>query len=111
MEPYERVKIVLEREKVSQRKFAKKTGLSESATSALLNGNSSVSKVLANCIEYKYGYRSEWILTGTGEKRTNKGTNQMTERQRRIFEIFDKLPVDLQNMFIELWVKINDRIL
>ena len=64
--PNERIKNMLTSMKESQKTFANKVGLSTSAVCTILNNKSSVSKLLANSIELKYGVRAEWVLTGVG---------------------------------------------
>jgi len=49
---------------LSQAKFANSIGISRPSLSAIENGLTKPSMPILYTIEYKYGFRNEWILTG-----------------------------------------------
>ena len=69
MNQCERIKLILQENKLKQKHFASEIGVSESYISILLkNPNVNLSQSLATLIEEKYGYNSDWVLNGTEPK-------------------------------------------
>lgn len=66
----ERIQMVLSECKVKQTEFAESLGISANYVNLIANGKkNNISDTLAKLIEETYGYSSEWILSGNGEKR------------------------------------------
>lgn len=64
----QRFKEVREKTKLSQGRFAAKVGVKTSIISEIERGNRKPTDVLLIAIEYVYGVRRDWILTGDGDK-------------------------------------------
>lgn len=69
MDQCERIKLILQENKLKQKQLAAEIGVSESYISMLLKRpDIGLSQSLATLIEEKYGYNSEWVLNGTEPK-------------------------------------------
>lgn len=75
----ERLYIILKENNIKQIEFAKTLGISANYVNLLLsNKRGPISESLANLIQERYGYSSQWLLEGTGEKFiTNDNNNQL----------------------------------
>lgn len=69
MNQCERFKEILKENNLKQKQFAKDIGVTESYVSKLLkNPEINISQSLANLIEERYGYNSEWVQNGISPK-------------------------------------------
>lgn len=69
MNQCDRIRTILQENKLKQKQFAYDIGVSESYISMLLKKpDINLSQSLASLIEEKYGYNSKWILNGTEPK-------------------------------------------
>lgn len=69
MNQCERIKLILQENKLKQKQLATEIGVTESYISKLLkNPDIRLSQSLATLIEEKYGYSADWILNGTEPK-------------------------------------------
>ena len=68
----ERLRYVLKQNNMSGRQFAEKIGLKAESATRLFNGVTGLTKPLAYSIELHFGLRSEWPLTGEGEREVPK---------------------------------------
>ena len=65
----QRIKTILKEQKIKQVDFAKTLGISANYVNLIVNNKKNViSDTLAKLIEETYGYSSQWILNGTGDK-------------------------------------------
>lgn len=65
----ERIKIILSERNLKQIDFAETLGVSANYVNQLVNGKKlNISNTLAKLIEETYGYSTQWIITGEGEK-------------------------------------------
>lgn len=70
MNQCDRIKLILQENKLKQKQFASEICVSESYISKLLKDpNIGLSPSLALLIEQKYGYNAEWVLNGIEPKR------------------------------------------
>lgn len=91
-----RIKTILQENKLKQRQFAIELGITESYISKLLKEpNIRLSQSLASLIEEKYGYNSEWILNGTEPK------IKQISKNKSLSEIHQKALAQLEKMNIE----------
>lgn len=69
MNQCDRIKLILQENKLKQKQLAISIGVTESYISKLLKDpDIHLSQSLAALIEEKYSYSSDWILNGTGPK-------------------------------------------
>ena len=69
MNQCERIKLILQENKLKQKQFAATIGVTESYISKLLKSpDIRLSQSLAALIEEKYGYNADWILYGNEPK-------------------------------------------
>ena len=69
-----RIKVILDEQKVKQVDFAKALGISANYVNLLVNNKkSTISDTLAKLMEETYGYSSEWIISGNGERKISNG--------------------------------------
>ena len=86
MEPKDRIRLIYEKElKMSQRSFAKSIGIAPTGLSGIFRSGVRVTRLMANSIELKYGYRADWILEGKDPK--------MVDKLARL-DPFDKMVLD-----------------
>ncbi|MCI8534844.1 MAG: helix-turn-helix transcriptional regulator [Hungatella sp.] len=65
----ERLRIILDERNIKQVDFAKALGVSANYVNLLISGKRGpISDTLAKLIEETYGYSSQWVMTGEGEK-------------------------------------------
>lgn len=76
-----RIASIMSKSHLTQAKFAETIGISSSFFSELKNGITKPSMPILLSIEYKYGYRWEWILTGDGEMIKDPSSTQIRESQ------------------------------
>ncbi|ULQ60473.1 helix-turn-helix domain-containing protein [Brucepastera parasyntrophica] len=70
----DRIRIILNEQHIKQIELAEKLGISANYVNLLVNGKKTrISDTLAQLIEERYGYSSQWLLTGTGEKLVDTG--------------------------------------
>jgi transcriptional regulator with XRE-family HTH domain len=106
-----RIEQIRHKKGLSQAKFAKTIGISRPALSAIENGLTKPSMPILNTIEYKYGFRLEWILTGdepiyvdplsqpsvmplTGRETSDRQLMFWISMITRIFEEGDKVKIE-----------------
>ncbi len=82
MNQCDRIRLILEENKLKQKQLAAELGVSDSYISKLLKDpDIRLSQSLAVLIEEKYGYYANWVLTGEGPKlkhiSKNKGLNDL----------------------------------
>lgn len=90
MELKERIALIIKENQLKQKELAATIGVTESYISTLLSGrNQNLSISLANLIEEKLGYNSQWILTGEGAKLkyVGKSQNLSDEHKRAIMQV------------------------
>ena len=68
----DRLRYVLDQSGMSGRQFAEKVGLKAESATRLLNGVTGLTNPLAYSIDLHFGLRSEWLLTGEGEREVPK---------------------------------------
>ena len=68
----DRLRDVLDQSGMSGRQFAEKIGLKAESATRLFNGVTGLTKPLAYSIELHFGLRSEWLLTGEGDREVPK---------------------------------------
>jgi transcriptional regulator with XRE-family HTH domain len=76
-----RIASIQSKSHLKQAKFAETIGISSSFFSELKNGITKPSMPILLAIEYKYGYRWEWVLTGDGEMIKDPLSTQNREPQ------------------------------
>lgn len=90
MNQCERLNLVLKENKLKQKQLADELGVSASYISKLLKEpDINLSQSLASLIEEKYGYSSEWILTGKEPKlkQVYKNRSLSSFHLKAIFEL------------------------
>ena len=93
MNQCERIKLILQENKLKQKQLATEIGVSESYISILLkNPNINLSQSLATLIEEKYGYNAEWVLHGTEPK------IKQISKNRSLSELHQKALAQLEKM-------------
>lgn len=93
MNQCERIKLILQENKLKQKQLATEIGVSESYISILLkNPTINLSQSLATLIEEKYGYNAEWILHGTEPK------IKQISKNRSLSELHQKALAQLEKM-------------
>lgn len=85
MNQCDRLKLILQENRLKQKQLAEGLGVTESYISKLLKDpDIRLSQSLATLIEEKYGYHAEWILHGEEPKRKqiskNKGLSELHQR-------------------------------
>ena len=93
MNQCDRIKLILEENRLKQKQFASVIGVTESYISKLLKDpDIRLSQSLATLIEEKYGYNSEWVLSGTEPKL------KQISKNRSLSEIHQKALAQLEKM-------------
>lgn len=77
MNQCDRIRLILQENKLKQKQFASAIGVTESYISKLLKDpNINLSQSLAALIEEKYGYNAEWVITGMEPKLKQASKNK-----------------------------------
>lgn len=88
----ERIKLILSEHNIKQVDFAETLGISANYVNQLVNGKKvNISETLAKLIEETYGYSSQWLMTGTGEKNS---TPSLTAIKVEFLKRVQKMPED-----------------
>ena len=75
----ERLNIVRESLGLNITKFAEMSGISQGNMSAMLNNKRVIGEGIINKISISFDIRKEWLLTGEGEMKHNKGKRTFSE--------------------------------
>lgn len=93
MNQCDRIKLILQENKLKQKQFACVIGVTESYISKLLKDpDIRLSQSLASLIEEKYGYNAEWVLNGTEPKL------KQVSKDKSLSEIHQKVLAQLEKM-------------
>lgn len=93
MNQCDRIRLILQENKLKQKQFASEIGVSESYISMLLKKpDINLSQSLAALIEEKYGYSIEWVLTGTEPK------IKQISKNKSLSELHQKALAQLEKM-------------
>ncbi|MBD5449955.1 MAG: helix-turn-helix domain-containing protein [Lachnospiraceae bacterium] len=93
MNQCDRIRQILNENKLKQKQFASVIGVTESYISKLLKDpNIRLSQSLAVLIEEKYGYNAEWILSGTEPKL------KQISKDKSLSELHQKALAQLEKM-------------
>ena len=89
----DRIKLILQENKLKQKQFASEIGVSESYISILLKKpNINLSQSLASLIEEKFGYNSDWVLNGTEPKLKQVSKNKsLSELHQKALSQLEKM--------------------
>ncbi|EET62387.1 DNA-binding helix-turn-helix protein [Marvinbryantia formatexigens DSM 14469] len=93
MELKNRLQIILDEQHLKQKDFAQAIKVTESYVSNMLNGKrKNISESLAVLIEQTYGYSSQWILTGEGERYiTQSRIPELSPTKKRLISEIEKM--------------------
>ncbi|WP_173644598.1 helix-turn-helix domain-containing protein [Leptospira alstonii] len=61
---------------MTQSLFGNEVGISKQQVSNIISGERELSDPVAMVIEYKFGFRKDWVLTGNGTQKNKKGNSQ-----------------------------------
>lgn len=93
MNQCERIRLILKENNLKQKQLANDIGVTESYISKLLKEpDINLSQSLATLIEEKYGYSSEWILSGTEPKM------KQISKNKSLSDIHQKALMQLEKM-------------
>jgi transcriptional regulator with XRE-family HTH domain len=84
---------------LNKTKFAQKIGVSSQHISMFEAGKAKFSETTINLICLTFGVRGEWLREGTGEMLDDEAL--LSERERRLLELFRQLSPKAQGMIIE----------
>ena len=86
----ERIKTIIKERRITQVEFAQALGVSANYINLVANGNKpAISETLAKLIEELYGYSAGWVMTGAGEKNTDR---ELTANKAEILKRVQKMP-------------------
>ena len=96
MEIKDRIRMIMEREKVPPKVFAKTIGVQQSTLSHILNGRNKPSLEVVMKVHQKYDYVNlEWLLYGKGEMMVSEeGTSFSSSNHDYLPSLFDENPVN-----------------
>lgn len=93
MNQCDRIRLILQENKLKQKELACEIGVTESYISVLLKKPEiSLSRSIAALIEEKYGYSADWVLNGTEPK------FRQVSKNGALSEIHQKALVQLEKM-------------
>ena len=91
----ERIEQVIEECRIKQTVFAKSLGVTPNYISMIVHGKKElISPTLALLIEYLYGYSSQWLLTGEGEKMDEKSLRRNINKKLEAMDVENLKKVD-----------------
>lgn len=93
MNQCDRIKLILQENKLKQKQFASEIGVSESYISILLKKpDINLSQSLASLIEEKYGYNADWVLNGSEPKLKQISKNKsLSELHQKALSQLEKM--------------------
>ncbi len=93
MNQCDRIRLILQENKLKQKQFAYEIGVSESYVSMLLKKpDINLSQSLATLIEEKYGYNAKWVLTGNPPKLKQFSKNKtLSELHQKALSQLEKM--------------------
>ena len=96
MEIKDRIRMIMEREKVPPRVFAETIGVQQSTLSHILNDRNKPSLEVVMKVHQKYDYINlEWLLYGKGEMMVSEeGTSFSSSNHDYLPSLFDENPVN-----------------
>lgn len=88
----QRIQTILKERNIKQVEFAKTLGISANYVNLIANGKKeNISDTLVKLIEESYGYSTQWIIEGTGEKLSS---NELTAEKAEILKKIQKMSDD-----------------
>ena len=96
MEIKDRIRMIMEREKVPPRVFAETIGVQQSTLSHILNDRNKPSLEVVMKVHQKYDYVNlEWLLYGKGEMMVSEeATSFNSSNHDYLHSLFDEKPVN-----------------
>lgn len=93
MNQCDRIRLILQENRLKQKELAAEIGVTESYISVLLKKpDVSLSRSIAALIEEKYGYSAEWVLRGTEPKIKQISKNRtLSELHQRALAQLEKM--------------------
>lgn len=93
MNQCDRIKLILQENKLKQNQLADEIGITGSYISKLLKEpNIRLSQPIAALIEEKYGYNTDWVLNGTEPKMRQISKNKtLSELQQKVLVRLEKM--------------------
>ena len=104
-----RLKTVFKAFGKSSRAFSETIGLKPTSFHKVLTGPAGLTIPLANSIELKHGYRSEWLLTGKGNMKVGKH-NQLSPLEKCFLDVSMSSYQKWHILELLIFEKINKRI-
>lgn len=107
MELKDRLRLIVQEQKLRQKDLAATIKVTESYVSNMLNGKrSNISEALALLIEQAYGYSAHWILTGEGDRYalSSDEHSQLSPTKKRLIAKIEKMSdqdLEAVNVFID----------
>lgn len=107
MELKDRLRLIVQEQKLRQKDLAATIKVTESYVSNMLNGKrSNISEALALLIEQAYGYSAHWILTGEGDCHAFSldAHSQLSPTKKRLIAKIEKMSdqdLEAVNVFID----------
>lgn len=92
----DRIKFILEKSGLNQKKFAERIDVSDGFISKLLKGNCKISNTTAAVIEKEFGFSKTWILDGVEPRMVEK--KELTAMKKKII-------YDVENVLTEAEAK------
>jgi transcriptional regulator with XRE-family HTH domain len=84
---------------LTQSEFGGKIGMTDAAVSHMESGRTAISKQNIRLICLTFGVREEWLEMGNGEMLDDEAL--LSEKEKRLLELFRKLSPKAQAMIIE----------
>jgi len=94
-----RIKELREKLNLNRVKFAKKIGFTGQFISALESEKTALTEANIRLICFTFGVNEEWLRNGTGEMMDEEA--MLSEREKRLLELFRRLSPRARDMLIE----------
>ncbi|MGQ2844277.1 helix-turn-helix domain-containing protein [Leptospira interrogans] len=86
-----RLAFIISETGLTKSRFGEEVGISKQQVSNIISGEREISDPVAMVIEYKFGFRKVWTLTGNGIKKEHKRNSQEIEALNSDIQLLRKI--------------------
>nr|WP_017851745.1 helix-turn-helix transcriptional regulator [Leptospira interrogans] len=86
-----RLAFIISETGLTQSRFGEEVGISKQQVSNIIAGEREISEPVAMVIEYKFGFRKVWVLSGNGNKKEHKRNSHEIEALNSDIQLLRKI--------------------
>ncbi|MEL3912264.1 helix-turn-helix transcriptional regulator [Treponema pedis] len=104
----DRIRFILEKSGLNQKKFADRIGVSDGFISKLLKGNCKISNTTAAVLEKEFGFSKAWVLEGKEPKTVEK--KELNSVQKKIIYAVENVLTESELKAVYAYIEVQKQI-